>query len=124
MNIVKHKIEFLNSCQFSILLAYQITNRRGLQCQKGKINQSTKKVTVPAKTGNVLVYASPKVSDALKEVLQEMTLYKGVRLSQVIEAVYIQGKKDGAKNAFLTLDAKVLEAKKKVPHKNPGRPKK
>jgi len=50
------------------------------------------------------------VSKALDEVTEDMTLYHGVRLGQVIEAVYKQGQKDGAKKA--------------VPHRNPGQPKK
>ncbi|QPC31691.1 hypothetical protein IS481_00445 [Caldimonas thermodepolymerans] len=53
-----------------------------------------------------------------------MTLYHGVRLSQVLEAVYTQGKKDGARTAFEELDKKIREVHKAVPHKNPGKPKK
>ena len=70
------------------------------------------------------VYASPRVAEALNEVSEELDLYRGVRLGQVLEAVYTQGKKDGARQAFEQVDAGVLEARKAVPHKNPGRPKK
>jgi hypothetical protein len=79
--------------------------------------------TVAFKAGNVKVYATPKVKAALDELMEEMTLYHGVRLTQVLEAVYEQGKKDGARAAFEALDERVAEAKNNVPHKLPGRPK-
>lgn len=79
---------------------------------------------IPVATGNVAVYASPKISKALSEVTAEMTLYHGVRLNQIFEAIYNQGKKDGARDAFAELDKKVKEAQKAIPHRNPGKPKK
>ncbi len=72
----------------------------------------------------VTVYASPKVSHALDVVTKDMTLYEGVKLVQLLEAIYLQGKKDGARAAFETVNTKFLEAGKLVPHKNPGQPKK
>jgi hypothetical protein len=72
----------------------------------------------------VTVYASPKVSDALKEVVKDLSLYQGVKLGQLFEAIYNQGKKDGARHAFEAVSEKVIEAEKLVPHKNPGKPKK
>jgi hypothetical protein len=72
------------------------------------------------KTGDVSVYASARVADALKEITHDATLYEGVRLMQVLEAVYNQGKKDGARTVFDELD----RAKRQIPHKNPGRPRK
>jgi hypothetical protein len=83
-----------------------------------------KTTTVVTKTGSIKVYASSKVSDALKDISDEMTLYQGVRLTQVLEAVYAQGRKDGANAAFEALDGRLSEAKKSIPHKNPGRPRK
>ncbi len=53
-----------------------------------------------------------------------MTLYQGVKLSEILEAIYEQGKKDGARTAFETLKAKTREAENLVPHRNPGQPKK
>lgn len=79
---------------------------------------------IPVQSGHVAVYASPRVSRALHEITEDMTLYHGVRLSQVLEAVYTQGKKDGARTAFEELDKKIREVHKAVPHKNPGKPKK
>lgn len=72
----------------------------------------------------VKVYASPKVGDALREVLKDMTLYQGVRLSQVLEAVYAQGKKDGARQVFDGLDRSLVDVKKAIPYRTPGRPRK
>jgi len=75
-------------------------------------------------SGNVSIYASPKISKALSEITEEMDLYHGVRLNQIFEAVYTQGKKDGARDAFLELETKMKEAQKAIPHRNPGQPKK
>lgn len=83
-----------------------------------------KKNLIPMGGTNVAVYASPRVSKALDEVTEDMTLYHGVRLAQVIEAVYKQGQKDGARNAIEHLDKLVGDVKKAVPHRNPGQPKK
>lgn len=84
-----------------------------------------KKINVPLNSaGNVAVYASPKVSDALSELIDDMSVYKGVRLSQVLEAVYEQGKKDGAADAFGRIEGAVEAAQKAIPHRRPGRPRK
>ena len=72
----------------------------------------------------VKVYASPKVGDALREVLKNMPLYQGVRLSEVLDAVYVQGKKDGAREAFERFDRSLADVKRAIPHRTPGRPKK
>lgn len=83
-----------------------------------------KKNMIPLQTGAVAVYASPRISRAMEEITEDMTLYHGVRLSQILEAVYMQGRKDGARNVFEEIDKKVSEARREVPHKNPGKPKK
>lgn len=82
------------------------------------------KNVIPLGSEDVAVYASPKVSRALEEITEDMTVYHGVRLTQVLEAVYNQGQKDGARGAFAELDKRVDEAKKIIPHRNPGQPKK
>ena len=58
------------------------------------------KNVIPIGDKEVSVYASPKVSKALEEITNDMSLYHGVRLAQVMEALYEQGKKDGARNAI------------------------
>jgi hypothetical protein len=72
----------------------------------------------------VTVYASPRVQAALEEVTADLTIYKGVRLAQVLEAVYNQGRKDGARAAFDEVTRGVSAAQKAIPHRAPGRPKK
>lgn len=80
------------------------------------------RVLVPLRRDSISIYASPRIADALKEVAMNMDLYRGVRLAQVLEAVYEQGKKDGARAAFESIEGGISEAKKVVPHRNPGRP--
>jgi hypothetical protein len=72
----------------------------------------------------VTVYAGAKVQAALKDVTDDLTLYKGVRLAQLLEAIYVQGKKDGARDAFEEISRGIGEAQARVPHRPPGRPKK
>ena len=72
----------------------------------------------------VTVYASPKIGQALNDLIKNLSVYEGVKLAQCLEAMYDQGKKDGARVAFEVLEEKVIEAEKQVPHKNPGKPKK
>jgi len=72
----------------------------------------------------VTVYASPKISSALSDLLKSQTLYDGVKTIQLLQALYDQGKKDGARVAFETIQDKVGEAENLIPHRNPGKPKK
>lgn len=89
---------------------------------KGK--PRNKKNIIPLQTGAVAVYASPRISKALDEITEDMTLYHGVRFTQILEAIYAQGKKDGARGAFEEVSKRFAEAQKAIPHKNPGKPKK
>lgn len=66
------------------------------------------------------VYAGVRVAHALREITMDMDLYAGVRLAQLLEAVYEQGKKDGRREIFERIDS----IKTQIPHKNPGHPKK
>jgi hypothetical protein len=83
-----------------------------------------KATEIALKSGKIRIYASPKLEHAMKEVTSDLTLYKGVRLTEVLDAVYSQGKKDGAREAFDKLDESISSAKQLVPHRNPGKPKK
>lgn len=79
------------------------------------------KILVPLSKGRVVsVYAGKKVADALTEISEDMNLYKGVRLVQVLEAVYDQALKNGRKEVFDMVDAQ----KGVLLHRNPGQPKK
>jgi len=82
------------------------------------------KNVIPIGDKSISVYASPRVSKALDEVTEDMTLYHGVRFTQILEAVYKQGQKDGARSVFGELEKKIKETQKAIPHRNPGQPKK
>lgn len=86
--------------------------RRGYRTIKLELKQGT---AIP-------VRAAPRVADAMKEITAKSTLYEGVRLTQVMEAMYLQGKKDGAREAFEQIEKGMAEAKRRIPHRGPGRP--
>jgi hypothetical protein len=69
------------------------------------------------------VYATPKLGHALEEMTEDMTLYEGVKFEQILKAMYEQGKKDGAREAFNQIEEGFKAAQKAVPHRNPGKPK-
>jgi hypothetical protein len=83
-----------------------------------------KKNILELASGKIAIYASPRISHAMEEVVGDMTLYNGVRMLQVIEAAYTQGKKDGARAVFDDMDKRIKDSQKLIPHKNPGKPKK
>ena len=87
----------------------------------GKTGKSgPRAIQVTLSNTSVTVYAGTKVLDALEEVTAEMTLYHGVRLAQVMEALYLQGQKDGRREVFEEFDK--LKARPELKHGNPGRP--
>lgn len=73
-----------------------------------------------SETRIVPVYFGTEVAHALRAVSEDMDIYRGVKLGQLLEFVYDQGKKDGARFVFDSVD----ELKKVIPHRNPGQPKK
>jgi hypothetical protein len=77
---------------------------------------------------DIAIYASPKHQEAIKILRESHDVYGGVRVFQLFEEAYRQGRKDGAKEAFANIDKQVAGAlaasKKAVPHKNPGQPRK
>jgi hypothetical protein len=70
------------------------------------------------------VYTSPRIADALKDIMANASLYEGVKLTQILEAVHVQGKKDGARETIESLDTQLNNLKRQIPHKRPGRPRK
>jgi len=78
------------------------------------------KTLVPLSKGEVSVYAGVRVSNALHEVTVDMDFYKGVKLAELLEAVYQQGKKDGARGVRDSFEKMM----KQIPHLNPGQPRK
>lgn len=89
---------------------------------KGKPRNA--KNVIPVGDKNIAVYASPRVAKAMDEITEDMTLYHGVRFTQILEAVYNQGKKDGARNVFGEWEKQMKMLQKSIPHRNPGQPKK
>jgi sulfate adenylyltransferase subunit 1 (EFTu-like GTPase family) len=65
---------------------------------------------------------SPRRADAFEKMISEMSMYDGVKLMDVMEAVYVQGRKDGARTVFERIDLNVVEAKRSIPFRGPGRP--
>lgn len=76
------------------------------------------------KAGETSVYTSPRVADALEKIIEEATVYEGVKLLQICEAFYLQGQKDGARAVFEEQDQALNRIKRQIPHQTPGRPKK
>lgn len=79
-------------------------------------------IKLPLKGSEVSVYTSARVADAMKEITAEATIYEGVRLTQVLEAMYNQGRKDGRREAFEQLEKGFADAKRQLPFRPPGRP--
>lgn len=76
-----------------------------------------------AKT-ELILYGGRKLVSAIEDIVEKASLYEGVKLAQIMEAVYLQGKKDGAREAFESIDRTIVQIKKAIPHNRPGRPKK
>lgn len=83
-----------------------------------------KTVTVQLAKTELALRGSQKLVHAVRTLTDDMSLYEGVKFGQILEAVYAQGKKDGARAAFDEVDSGLKKAMKAIPHKNPGRPRK
>jgi tartrate dehydratase alpha subunit/fumarate hydratase class I-like protein len=83
-----------------------------------------KAVKVKLVNTDLTLYAGSRLIGAVQDIVNKASLYEGVKLAQIMEAVYLQGQKDGARRAFEQIDQNVALAKKIVPHKRPGQPKK
>ena len=81
------------------------------------------KVNLPGHE-TLTLYAGARILSAFEEVIEDMTLYKGVRLEQVMKAVYEQGLKDGRREVIEQMDAKFKATKNEINYLPPGRPKK
>jgi len=78
------------------------------------------KVEVDLPSGRRFLYVGSNVRSALQELMSNMSLYHGVRLSEVMEAMYEQGLKDGRKEIIERID----RIKAGVNYLPPGRPRK
>ena len=83
-------------------------------------------VSLPVKTAAkpVSIRMSAQRADTMQEIVGEMTLFKGVKLLDIMEAIYVQGRKDGARETFEQIDRNLSQARKAIPHRAPGRPRK
>jgi hypothetical protein len=70
-----------------------------------------------------MAYGSARLVEAVQDLVNKMRLYEGVKLAQIMETVYLQGKKDGAREAFENVDKSLTQAKKTIRYNRPGRPK-
>ena len=86
----------------------------------GRNKAKYKKFNIDLPEGPLTLYGGAAILSALDEVTMDMTIYKGVRLSQVLKAVYEQGRKDGRREIIESFE-KVKSSVKYLP---PGRPKK
>ncbi len=84
------------------------------------IRRGPRAIPVPLPAGTVTVYAGARIADALEEITKDMTLYHGVKLAQVVEAVYQQGVRDGRRDVVDAFTE--LTESKELKHRNPGRP--
>lgn len=66
------------------------------------------------------VYANARVKRGLEELSEDMTLYHGVRLAEVAEAIYEQGRVDGRREVFEFVEE--ARARPELKNRNPGRP--
>ena len=87
----------------------------------GRRGYRTVKVQLP--TTELMLYGSARLVEAVQDLVNKMRLYEGVKLAQIMETVYLQGKKDGTREAFENVDKSLTQAKKTIPHNRPGRPK-
>jgi hypothetical protein len=78
------------------------------------------KTLVPFSKGSIAVYSGTRVRQAFTEVTQDMNIYKGAKLGLLFQAIYEQGKKDGAREVNDLFERMM----KTIPHKNPGQPRK
>jgi hypothetical protein len=84
----------------------------------------TIRLPVKDEPSGVAIRTSARRADALEKIIGEMTLFDGVKLYDIMESIYLQGRKDGARAAFEAIDKNVAAVKKEIPHRPPGRPRK
>ena len=82
-----------------------------------------KKTSLPLPKGKSLtLYVGANVRNAVAELTDKMSVWEGSRLAVLLEAVYEQGKRVGARDAFEAASRAMEGAQDAVPHRLPGRP--
>ena len=72
----------------------------------------------------VPIFTSAAIANAFERLFEDVTLYEGVKRTQLLEAIYEQGRKDGARITFEAIDSAVRSLRTTIPHQNPGRKRK
>jgi len=103
----------LSSCRYATIVPTMPTKPSPRKPRYQKTN-----VQLPS--NELTLYVGSKIRSALQEVTTDMDLYHGVRLGEVMEAVYEQGRKDGRREIIAKIDGLKIGVK----YLPPGRPKK
>lgn len=82
------------------------------------------KIVVTLQNSKLTLYGGARIAQAAADLAKDMNTYDGVKYVQIMEAVYRQGRKDGAAAAFDSIDKNVKAARQSIPHRNPGQPRK
>jgi hypothetical protein len=82
------------------------------------------KIVITLQNSKLTLYGGARIAAAAADLAKDMSTYDGVKYVQIMEAVYKQGRKDGAAAAFDSIDKNVRAARQGIPHRNPGQPKK
>jgi hypothetical protein len=80
--------------------------------------------TIKVRSGEIKIYSSQRLHDLLLAFMRRLKFEEAVQLGQLLEAYYTQGKKDGARAAFEAVDEGLVQARRLIRHRLPGRPKK
>jgi hypothetical protein len=83
-----------------------------------------KKIELTLQSSRLTLYGGARIAAAAADLAKDMTTYDGVKYVQILEAVYKQGRKDGAAEAFASIEEGIKVARENVPHRNPGQTKK
>jgi hypothetical protein len=83
-------------------------------------NPKCARTDIQLENSKISLYATPRLAQTFREIAHGMDFYKGVKLTELLEAIYTQGRKDGARSVFDKMDG----IKDQIPHRNPGKPKK
>lgn len=80
----------------------------------------TVRLPVKAEEVEVPIRMSARRADALEKIVSDMSVFDGIKLLDIMDAVYNQGRKDGARSVFEEIE----NVRKIIPHRPPGRPRK
>lgn len=76
-----------------------------------------------SETKRVKLYTSQRVLNAVSHLEATLQVFEWSRVLNLCEAFFEHGKKEGARAAFEALELGMQNAKAKIPHRRPGKPK-